>query len=96
MNFWTRGYRVSGNQTVLAGTVDCATFLSQCYHSSLLPQGLADLVQHGADRWETQYEARAAAQSVRVPEQRALASARYAAELGSTVMSHSLSSHSGT
>ena len=48
----------------LPGTVDCATFLRQCYHSSLLPQGLADLVQHGADRWETEYEARAAAESL--------------------------------
>jgi hypothetical protein len=38
--------------------------LSQCYHSDLLPQGLADLVQHGADRWETEYEARAAAESL--------------------------------
>ena len=40
MNFWTRGYRVSGNQTrTCAGTVESATFLSQCYHSSLPTQG---------------------------------------------------------
>ena len=97
MNFWTRGYRVSGNQTINRrnGRL-CHVFeaiLPQQFTAAGLKLSQLNML---ANRSETQYDGESRCGVPGVLQQRALASARYAAELGSTVMSHSLSSHSGT